>query len=92
VLKAQLNRCPELPDAPEKLVEYCIQRKRGRFLDSGYWFEERKGEPYFTHGKHVGRALSEVAELEPDYLDWMLGADIPDDTALLAARALREKH
>jgi DNA polymerase-3 subunit epsilon len=90
VLKAQLNKYAEMPDAPEKLAEYCAKKKRGRFLDSGCWFEERDGEPYFAHGKHVGRALREVAETEPDYLDWMLGAEIPDDTALLAARALRK--
>lgn len=90
VLKAQLNKYTEMPDVPERLVEYCAKRKKGRFLDSGYWFEERDGEPYFAHGKHIGRALSEVARSAPDYLDWMLGADIPDDTALFAARALRK--
>lgn len=91
VLKAQIDRYAELPNTPEQIIEHCAKTKRGRFLDSGCWFEVRNGQPFFAHGKHTGRALKEIAEVEPDYLDWMLGADIPEDTALLAARALRKK-
>jgi hypothetical protein len=79
-----------MPNAPEMLAEYCARKKKGRFLDSAHWFEDRAGEAYFARGKHIGRSLREIAEIDPDYLDWMLGAEVPDDTALFAARALRK--
>ena len=40
----------------------------------------RGGEAVFSFGKHAGASLREVAETAPGYLDWMLGADFPDET------------
>ncbi len=40
----------------------------------------RGGEAVFSFGKHAGSPLREVAETAPDYLDWMLGEDFPEET------------
>jgi DNA polymerase-3 subunit epsilon len=93
VLQGQLERYPDLPNTNAGLAEFCARTKKGgRFMDLGRWFEAKVGEPHFTRGKHVGRALKEVAETDSDYLDWMLGEDVPEDTALMVARALRSKR
>jgi len=92
VLQGQLERYPDLPNTSAGLAEFCTRTKQGRFMDSGRWFEARGGEPHFARGKHSGRALREVAETDSDYLDWMLGEDVPEDTALMVALALRSRR
>lgn len=90
VLEGQLNKYEDLPDTIDGLCDFCTKDDKGHcFVDSGRWFETKNGKPHFTKGKHSGQPLEEVARTEPDYLDWMLGADIPEDTALLVARAMR---
>lgn len=89
ILEAQLATYPDLPNTPDGLANFCAQ---GKYVDSGKWFERRGSEFIFSRGKHAGYALKAVAETNPDYLDWMLGEDIPEDTALLVARALLKKY
>jgi len=92
ILDAQLGRYPNLPNTVEKLAEFCEQTLKSRYLDSGRWFEARDGKPHFVRGKHRGRSLREVANLEPDYLDWMLDSDLPVDTAELVNQILRKRR
>lgn len=75
VLGAQLTRYPHLPREIEGLDRYCDEvRPFETELDR--WFESTDdGERVFRRGKHSGRALSEIAALHPDYLQWMLGLD-----------------
>jgi hypothetical protein len=63
------------------------QPKRN-YVDSGKWFESRRGQSIFTRGKHSGRSLREVAREEPSYLRWMLGQEIADDTKRVVGDAL----
>jgi DNA polymerase III subunit epsilon len=90
VLEGQIDRYEDLPDTVDGLSDFGTKDNKGRrFLDSGRWFETKNSKPHFAKGKYSGKALEEIARTEPDYLDWMLGADIPEDTALLVARAMR---
>ena len=34
----------------------------------------------FARGKHQGMLVQEVAQAAPDYLQWMLTTDLPQDT------------
>lgn len=90
VLEGQLDRYADLPNTAEGLCQFCRPAEKPQFVDSGRWFELKDGEPFFVRGKHARRSLRAVAKTDPDYLDWMLGEDIADDTALLVARALRK--
>jgi hypothetical protein len=62
------------------------------YMDFAKWFEQRNGQPVFTHGKHAGRLLRDVARKDPEYLHWMLGEDIPQDTKRIVAEALERDH
>jgi len=43
----------------------------------------------FAFGKHEGTPLRQVAAAAPDYLEWILGSDFPDDARAIVAGALR---
>ena len=87
VLKAQLERYPDLPRDPTGLHEFCNYAS-DRFLDSGRKFEWRHGEAAFAFGKHQGRPLKEIAKEKPDYLKWMVSSDFPTDTKKIVGDAL----
>jgi DNA polymerase III subunit epsilon len=85
VLSAQLERYEHVPNDMDGLNRYCDEAMPIRTeLDS--WFQEKDGGLVFRRGKHKGRTLVEVAENEPDYLDWMLGVDDMDEEVLEVVR------
>ena len=74
VLAAQLERYGRLPRDMDGLDAYCDEVKP--FLSPfDRWFRDRRGALVFNRGKHKGTTLAEVAEREPDYLEWMMGVD-----------------
>jgi len=91
VLEGQLNKYTDLPNKVEELSKFSQGARKQSFLDSGKWFRSRNGKPIFAKGnKHRGQALSEVADEEPDYLEWMLSlSDLPDDTRKIVQKAVR---
>lgn len=85
VLAAQLRRYPGIPRDMDGLHRYCDEvRPFETELDR--WFEDPMGEALFRRGKHRGRRLSDVASSEPDYLQWMLGAEEMDEMVLALVR------
>jgi DNA polymerase-3 subunit epsilon len=75
VLKAQLDRYPELENNMKKLAEFSTQRKSIDF--AGFILENEEGKPIFSFGKYKGVEVSQVLEKEPGYFGWMLNADFP---------------
>ena len=57
-----------------------MERTRKTTLDSGGWFETRHGQAAFARGKYQGTLIQEVAQAAPDYLQWMLTIDLPQET------------
>ncbi len=57
-----------------------MEQTRKKTLDSGGWFETRHGQPAFDRVNHQGMLIQEVAQAAPDYLQWMLTIDLPQDT------------
>lgn len=77
VLKAQLERYPELTNDINYLSEFS---KAGNYnlLDfAGRLAINEKGEGMYNFGKHKGKTIKEVAHIEPGYYGWMLDADFP---------------
>ncbi len=89
VLAAQVERYSHLPRDLDGLHTYCDEMAPFR-TPLERWFGEEGGELRFRRGKHSGRALAEVAEQEPDYLEWMLGADDMDEEVLDVVRSALE--
>ena len=80
VLQGQLSKYEDVPSTAEGLGEFVQEYRKKRSLDSGGWFISRFGSPAFARGKHQGKLIREVEELDPDYLDWLLSLGPPEDT------------
>jgi DNA polymerase-3 subunit epsilon len=88
VLEAQLARYPDLPRTVDALDAFCNPVPPGA-VDREGKFVLREGEIVFAFGRQKGRALSEVARLQRDYLEWFLKQDFPEDARTLVEKALR---
>ena len=88
VFGAQLERYRHLPRDLDGLDAYC-ERGKPFLTPFDRWFQDREGSLVFNQGKHMGRALAEVAERAPDYLEWIIRTDdIPERVRESAAQAL----
>ncbi len=75
VLKAQLDRYPELQNDVEALAEFS---SRGEVADyAGRIGYNEKGEEVLLFGKYKGRTVEEVFRIEPGYYAWMMNGDFP---------------
>ena len=74
VLKAQLERYPELENNIKKLSEFTTRKQSLDF--AGFIGVNKQKEPVFTFGKHKGKTVDEVLA-EPGYFGWILNADFP---------------
>jgi DNA polymerase-3 subunit epsilon len=90
VLQAQLKLYTDLSLDLDDLHDLSTERLR--YVDpAGRRFEWRDGEACFVFGAHRGRPLKDVAKDKPDYLQWMLGSDFPEDTKKIVDDALNGK-
>lgn len=85
ILEAQLERYPDLPRSVDELD---TTRRQPGAVDSAGKFVRRENKVVFAFGKHQGKPLVEVAEQSPDYLQWILKTDFPDDAKSLVRQAL----
>lgn len=75
VLKAQLERYPDLKNDVEALAEFS---SRGEMADyAGRIGYNEKGEEIFLFGKYKGRTVEEIFRQEPSYYAWMMNGDFP---------------
>jgi DNA polymerase-3 subunit epsilon len=79
VLRAQLARYSHLPRDVAGLDRYCDEVRPFETEVDRWFLTIEDGRRVFKRGKHRGRPVLEVAELEPDYLRWMLSAEDMDE-------------
>jgi DNA polymerase-3 subunit epsilon len=75
ILKAQLDRYPELENDMKSLSEYTTRKKSIDF--AGFIALDAEGQEVFTFGKHKGVRVEKVLEDEPGYFGWIQNADFP---------------
>lgn len=75
ILKAQLERYPELENDMKSLSEFTTRKKSVDF--AGFIALNDKGQEIFTFGKHKGALVEKVLEEEPGYFGWIQNADFP---------------
>jgi DNA polymerase-3 subunit epsilon len=75
ILKAQLDRYPELENDMKSLSEYTTRKKSIDF--AGFIALDAEGQEVFTFGKHKGARVEKVLEDEPGYFGWIQNADFP---------------
>ena len=85
VLSAQLERYPHIPQDLDGLHAYCEEFAPFR-TELDRWFSSAEDGRVFRRGKHKGQSLDAVANMAPDYLHWMLGADDMDEDVLRIVR------
>jgi len=75
VLKAQLDRYPDLKNDVDYLADFSAQTKNVDFL--GRIIFDENGVEVFNFGKHKGKSVVEVLEKESSYYAWMMNGDFP---------------
>jgi len=86
ILASQLEKYSETRDW--EFIHKIHHASDDRFVDNDRKFYWRSGQAYFTFSKHKDRALAEVAERDPGFLNWILGADFSDETKEIVRKAL----
>ncbi len=78
VLKAQLDRYPDLENDVDFLSKYSTRNETADF--AGRIIFNDKGEEVFSFGKYKGRSVEKVFATDPSYYDWMMNGDFPQYT------------
>ncbi len=78
VLKAQLDRYPDLQNDVDFLAEFSTQNRNVDL--SGRMIYNEQNVPVFNFGQHRGKPVAEVLAKNPGYFSWMLNGDFPLDT------------
>ena len=78
VLKAQLDRYPDLQNDIDFLSEYSAHNNNVDF--AGRFIYNEKGEEIINFGKHKGKKVAEVLLIEPSYYNWIMQGDFTLDT------------
>ncbi len=75
IMKAQLDRYPELVNDMKSLSEFTTRKKIADF--AGMIVFDDEGDEVFAFGKHKGVKVDKVLEMEPGYFSWIQNADFP---------------
>ena len=75
ILKAQLDRYPELNNDMKALSEFTTRKKIADF--AGMIVFDKDNDEIFAFGKHKGVKVEKVLETEPGYFSWIQNADFP---------------
>lgn len=75
VLKAQLDRYPDLENDIEWLADFSKHKKFADF--AGFIRFNKKGQEIFSFGKHRGKLLEDILDQEPGYFGWIQNAKFP---------------
>lgn len=78
VLKAQLDRYPDLDNDVEKLAAFSSFNENVDF--AGRIILDEKGIEVFNFGKYKGKSVEKVFREDPSYYAWMMNGDFPLDT------------
>ncbi len=88
ILDAQLAQHPNLPQTAAALHRFC-NPDQDSWIDPDGRLALSDSEVTINFGQHKGETLREVAEMEPDYLRWVLDQDFSNQVRAIVAAALR---
>ncbi len=75
ILKAQLDRYPDLVNDIKSLSAFSTRKKNVDF--AGMIAFDKDDQEIFTFGKHKGQKVAKILETEPSYFNWIQNADFP---------------
>ncbi|MEL6547413.1 MAG: 3'-5' exonuclease [Myxococcota bacterium] len=87
VLLAQVEKYSDLPETVDALDEFCHPMQPNWIDPDGkiIWVDN---VPVLNFGKHKGKALREIADGSPDYLQWICGANFTPAVVQICRDAL----
>lgn len=77
VLNAQLERYPGLGNTVDSVLKELGDEQ---IVDFARRFVMENGVEVFNFGKHKGKPVADVLRAEPQYYDWMMKGDFPQNT------------
>jgi DNA polymerase-3 subunit epsilon len=90
VLKAQLERYPDLPKEVPALSDFSTMHRAADF--AGFITFDAEGHEQFSFGKYKGQRVSHVLLKDTGYYSWLQNADFPLFTKkILTAIRLRQR-
>jgi DNA polymerase-3 subunit epsilon len=93
ILEAQLKTHDELPQDIEKLHQFCCYPNEVNWIDKDGKLIWVNGEVAINFGKkYRGVLLKEVAENEPDYIEWIMRADFSEEVKDIVREAISESY
>jgi DNA polymerase-3 subunit epsilon len=84
VLKAQLDKYPDLKNDMDALAEFSSMNKNVDL--SGRIVFNEHGVEVFNFGKHKGKAVKEIFTKDQSYYDWMMKGEFATDTKNVITR------
>ena len=91
ILKAQLDRYPDLENDMKSLSEFTTRKKIVDF--AGMIAFDKDNHEIFAFGKHKGKKVDDILDSEPGYYSWIQNADFPLYTKkVLTAIKLRKMN
>lgn len=87
ILTKQIEMYKDILDS-EYIKKIHGNSNMDRFVDGDRKFYWRDGEAFFAFSKFKDNPLKKVAETEPGFLNWMLGADFSEQTKEIIRKAL----
>ncbi len=75
VLLSQLERYPELENNIKMLAAFSSHKRTVDF--AGFIVLDEEDDEVFSFGKHKGKKVHAVLDMEPGYFSWIMNADFP---------------
>jgi DNA polymerase III subunit epsilon len=75
ILKAQLDRYPDLPNDVDELAKYSSHNRNVDFLGRIVLDDDEKET--FNFGKYKGQRVDDVLKKDPGYYGWMMNGQFP---------------
>ena len=75
VLKAQLDRYPELENDINFLSEFSYHKQNADL--AGRIIFDENGIEVFNFGKHKGKSVEGILSTEPSYYSWVMNGEFP---------------
>ncbi|MCD8287707.1 MAG: 3'-5' exonuclease, partial [Porphyromonadaceae bacterium] len=92
VLKAQLDRYPQLKNDVDALAEFTSSYLHNVDLAGRIVYNEHNVE-VFNFGKYKGRQVAEVLRIDPGYYSWIMQGEFPLNTkSVITDIKLRSSH
>ena len=88
VLNAQLEKYDDMPSTVVELAEYS-NPKDPSFIDMMGKLRWRNDEVVIGFGHKSGMSLRELADKEPNYLQWILRGDFSEDIKIIVKNAIQ---